>query len=264
MVVLGPATDALCLSSPLPNTSSTSTQPDLLPRSWVWAKLAVCLLSLPLMLLSLFATTSLWKSGAGSCLSLSSQLGVAGETRGVLAAGLKQARWIRHYILCQVLITQNNYSGRLCKEDWGRASDPELDKQQIKANKYQTFMTTMASRSWEQSWAGDGEMARVRVICSYKCFSSLTCGIHPSFTHSFRLFHLLHRVEVRSAHRHGHHWPWTWTSLSQCFATYVKASAFTHAELMIFHEENSFTRSQPHTFPPHHQDKKEKKRNSCF
>lgn len=29
---------------------------------------------------------------------------------------------------------------------------------------------------------------------------------------------------------------------------------------MIFYEENSFTRSQPHTFPPHHQDKKEKKK----
>lgn len=64
-------------------------------------------------------------SGAGSCLSLSSQLAVAGETHGVLAAGQKQARWTRHYrsigtkklILCQVLITQNNYSERLCKED---------------------------------------------------------------------------------------------------------------------------------------------------
>lgn len=69
-------------------------------------------------------------------------------------------------------------------KDCVKRAEEELDKQQIKPNKYITLMSMMASGSCEQSWAGDGEMASVAcshsdVICSYKCFSSLICGIHP-------------------------------------------------------------------------------------
>ena len=76
IVVLGPITDVLCLCSPLPNSSNTSTQANLLHKSWVWAKLSARSLSLPRMLLSLFTATFLWNSGTG--LSRSSQLPVAG------------------------------------------------------------------------------------------------------------------------------------------------------------------------------------------
>lgn len=211
IAALGPTTDVLCLSSPLPNTSNTPTQPHLLRRSWVRAKLSARPLSLPLMLLSLICRHLSPEQRCEVLVRASlSQFGVAEETHAVPAAGLKQARWTHRYrsigtkklILRQVLITQSNYRERLRKEAWGRTSDPELDQQQIKPNEHFTFMTMKASQS--------------------------------SFNRPFRLSHLLHRVEVRSAHRH---WPWPWpysSSRSQCFAAHVKASPFTHTEFILF------------------------------
>ncbi len=131
------ATDMLCLSSPLP-TTSTSTQSSLLNRSWVRASdgvyegltyfgkslgaltpfFPVRPFSLPLLFPPLFSVkiaSLLSEPLVTRCQP--SWLSVAEETHSVLAAGLRTAHWTRlcrsigmgRLLSCQVLIILNNY-----------------------------------------------------------------------------------------------------------------------------------------------------------